>query len=153
MYYNMGEINNSMINSIYDKTNAAKYDASLSHYPMPVDIALPIFRWGQQIRNGQVIQLLNKINASHFENDSNFIFVTTSRVLARRSCFKAGYYFMEKDEIKLESVSQQELLSMATEIKKNAAKKIPLVIFYELDSTNLVQYEKDIYKKVLGTIN
>ena len=60
---------------------------------------------------------------------------------------------MEKDEIKLESVSQQELLSMAAEIKKNAAKKFPIVIFYELDSTNLVQYEKDIYKKVLGTIN
>jgi len=153
MYYNMGEINNSPINSIYDKTNAARYNASLSRYPLPIDIALPIFCWGQQLRNNQVIQLLNKISASHFRNDSNFVFVTASRLLVRHSCFKAGYYFMENDEIKLESVSRQELIFMSAQIKKYAQKKFSHVIFYDLDSTNLVQYEKDIYKKILRTIN
>jgi hypothetical protein len=153
MYYNMGEINSSPSNSIYDKTNAARYNASLSGYPLPIDIALPIFSWGQQIRNNHVIQLLNKISGSHFQNDSNFVFVNASRLLARHSCFKAGYYFVENDEIKLESVSQDELLFMSAQIKKYALKKFSHVIFYDLDSTNLVQYEKNIYKKIRRTIN
>jgi hypothetical protein len=153
MYYNMGEINSSPVNSIYDKTNAARYNASLAGYPLPIDIALPIFSWGQQIRNNQVIQLLNKISASHFQNDSNFVFVDSSRLQVMHSCFKAGYYFTENDEIKLESVSLDELLVMSAQLKKYARKKFSQVIFYDLDSTNLVQYEKDIYKKILRTIN
>ena len=153
MYYNMGEINSGPINSIYDKTNAAMYNASLSRYPLPIDIALPIFSWGQQIRDNKVIQLLNKISASHFQDDSNFVFVNPFRLLVRHSCFKAGYYFMENDEVKLESVSQDELIFMSAQIKKYARKKFSHVIFYDLDSTNLVQYEKDIYKEILRTVN
>lgn len=153
MYYNMGEINSSNTNSVYDKTIASKYNPSLSHYPLVLDVALPIFAWGQQIRDGRVVGLLNKINESHFANDSNFISLDKNRLQLKHACFKAGYYFQERDEVKLESITEEALLDMAGEINKYLKNKPHTVIFYDLDSINIVRYEKDVYKKVLDNLN
>lgn len=153
MYYNMGEINPGNQNSVYDKTIAAKYNSSLAHYPLLLDVALPIFAWGQQIREGRVIGLLNKVNESHFVNNSNFIFTGNNRLQTVHACFKAGYYFREKDEVKIEAVNEAELLDMTKEINKYLEFSPHTIIFYDLDSINMVRYEKGIYKKVLGGFN
>jgi hypothetical protein len=153
MYYNMGEINPGEQNSVYDKSTAAKYDPSLQQYPLPLDVALPVFAWAQQIRDGRVAALLNKVNESHFAKDANFIFISNSRLRAVHPCFKAGYYFRENDEVKLESVSGQELLGMPEEINKYLKKSPRAVIFYDLDSINMVRYEKDIYQKIVDVFN
>ncbi len=153
MYYNMGEINAGNKNSIYDKAIAAKYNPSLAHYPLPLDVALPIFAWGQQLRDGLVVGLLNKINADHFTDDSNFVFISANRLQVKHACFKAGYYFQEKDEVKLEAVSKDELLDMATEINKYLKNPPQTIIFYDLDSINVVRYEKDVYKEILDQFN
>lgn len=153
MYYNMGEINAGNKNSVYDKAIAAKYNPSLANYPLVLDVALPIFAWGQQIRNGLVVGLLNKINESHFSNDSNFVFLNKNRLLVKRACFKAGYYFQEKDEVKLESITEEELAGMAKEINKYVKVPPHTIIFYDLDSINMTRYEKGIYKKVLDGFN
>jgi hypothetical protein len=87
MYYNMGEIGAGTTNSIYEKPIASKYIVSLKSYPLALDVALPIFSWAQQIREGKVIHLLNKMNFSHFENDSNFTFIQANRVLVKHACF------------------------------------------------------------------
>jgi hypothetical protein len=40
-------------------------------------------------------------------------------------------------------------MNMAAELDDKAGNKIRDFLFYDLDSANLVQYEKDIFKKVL----
>ena len=70
-----------------------------------------------------------------------------------RSGFKGGYYFREGDEIKIEQVSTADLLEMADDIKQNSKGTISDLIFYDLDSVNLIQYEKDIFKKISGAVN
>ena len=149
MYYNMGNIDAGPQNSIYEKSIAAKYNSSISSYPITLDVALPIFSWGLQIRDGKVRQLLNKIYFTHFENDSNFSIIKKNWYRVHRACFKAGYYFAENDVIKIENIAQQTLLDMANELDDKAGSKIRDFIFYDLDSANLAQYEKDIFKKVL----
>ncbi len=72
MFYNMGEINAGTGNSVYDKEIAKKYSPSIKSYPLELDLALPIFSWGLQLRAGRVIQLLNKMRFLQFETDSNF---------------------------------------------------------------------------------
>jgi hypothetical protein len=153
MYYNMGEINAGNKNSVYDKAIAAKYNPSLVDYPLVLDVALPIFAWAQQIRDGQVVGLLNKINGGHFADDSNFTVLGKNRLLVKHAGFKAGYYFREKDEVKLESVSEGELLGMVKEINKYLPMNPRTIIFYDLDSINTTRYEKGIYKKVLDGFN
>lgn len=153
MYYNMGNITGYNNNSIYESSIANKYNSYLRTYPLALDIALPVYSWGQTIREGKVVALLNKINFGHFKNDSNFIKMSNSRYLTKHACFKAGYYFKEKDEIKLEHVPAADLLEITKKINQYTNHKIGKLIFYDLDSTNLVQYEEDVFKKVLNNLD
>ncbi len=150
MYYNMGAINGDNNNSIYEKSVANRYNSYISSYHLPLDVALPVFSWGLHLRNGRVIDLLNKINVTPFETDSNFTILTSNRYQAKHACFKAGYYFQQGDEIKNEHVSAEDLIEITTQINKNTNHRIGKLIFYDLDSTNLIQYETDIIKKVLA---
>jgi hypothetical protein len=153
MYYNMGAITGDNNNSLYEKAVANRYNSYIRSYPLPLDVALPVFSWGLQIREGRVVELLNKINFPQFENDSNFIKVSIDRYQAKHACFKAGYYFREKDEIKQEHVPADDLLHITKQINQHTNNRINKLIFYDLDSTNLVQYEKDILEKVRNNIH
>jgi hypothetical protein len=152
MYYNMGAITGDNNNSIYDRAVANRYNSYVRSYPLPLDVALPVFSWGLTIRDGKVVELLNKIDFTQFENDSNFIprglGINKNRYLAKHACFKAGYYFRERDEIKQEHVSADDLLEITDQINKYSNHRIGKLIFYDLDSTNLIQYEKDFLEKV-----
>ncbi len=152
MHYNMGDINTSDNNSIYEKKNAEKYIYHLKTYPLKTDIALPIFAWGIQIRNNQVVELLNKININEFKTDTNFILLKSQRLKAKRSFFKASYYFVSGDEIKIEEISENDLLEMSESIKNNTNNNINKIIFYDLDSVNFKRYDEKIFEKVLDNI-
>jgi len=153
MYYNMGEINSTEINSVYDKNTASRYVQSLKTYPLKLDIALPIFSWSMLIREGRVVKLLNKMNFSHFENDSNFTLVKRNFFETKHACFHGGYYFKGNDIVKIESVQENELLEIAEQINKYSNKKIGNIIFYDLDKANLGLYEKNIFREVSNHIN
>lgn len=153
MYYNMGAINGDNNNSIYEKSIADKYNSYIRSYPLPLDIALPVFSWGLTIRDGKVAALLNKINFTQFENDSNFIKVSSDRYQVKHACFKSGYYFKENDQIKQEHVPASDLQDIIKQINKYTNHKIGKLIFYDLDSTNLVQYDKDVFEKALNSLN
>lgn len=114
---------------------------------------MPIFSWGLKISNGKVVQLLNKINFSHFKNDSNFISTKNNRFLVKHACFKGGYYFRENDEVKIEHISAQDLLEITEQINHHSGSKTRNLIFYDLDSTNLIHYEKNIFKEILDNTN
>jgi hypothetical protein len=153
MFYNMGDIAAGTANSIYDKSIAAKYIPALEHYPMPLDIALPIFAWGLQVREGRVIKLLNKMNFLHFENDSNFTVLPQKRFAVKYACFHGGYYFKENDLVKTEHVTEEDLLQMADQINQHTNHRIRNLIFYDLDKENLALYEKNIFCKILDRIH
>jgi hypothetical protein len=152
MFYNMGDIDGGAGNSIYDPAIAARYISSLAVYPMDLDIALPIFSWGMQVRNGQVIKLLNKVNFHHFQQDSNFITTATNRYQAKTSCFSGGSYFRQGDIVKIEHIDAGQLYRMAKDIRRYSNHRLHEAIFFDLDTTNLVLYDKDVFKKTLDNL-
>jgi hypothetical protein len=149
MYYNMNDITPGSKNSIYDKNTANKYLNTLRSYPLPLDIALPIFTWGIQSRDNKVVGLLNKINENELIVDSCFLFNGPFNFTAKHACFKSGYYFQQGDKIKIEYVKEEELLQIADDIKTNLSSWPPEIIFYDLDSLNLTRYDQSIFQKVL----
>ena len=153
MYYNMGEINAGGENSIYERAVAHRYIPSLKTYPLSLDIALPLFTWGMQVREGHVIRLLNKMNFLHFQNDPNFERTDSNRYRARTACFSGGYYFMEDDLVKIEHVTGSGLEDIIADINQHTNHRIGNIIFYDLDEKNLILYEKDVFKKVLDHLN
>lgn len=153
MFYNMGQIDPSNNNSIYTENTAISYLGKLKEYPLPLDVALPIFSWGIQIREGKVIHLLNKMNAGHFNKDSCFQLIREDRFKAIKSCFKGGYYFLQNDEIKIEAIRPDDLKSMAKLINKNSKQTIHQILFYDLDSFNLKNYETNVYEQTANLFN
>ena len=150
MYYNMGKIDADSLNSIYDKNIADKYLSSLKNYPLDLDVALPIFSWGMQIRNNKVINLISKINIKSLESDSNYSAQANHFFLVKQSNIKFGNYFKENDRIKIEFVSFNHLKEMANDLSHMMRKKPRNIIFYDLDSTNLKNYDDENFKKIIN---
>jgi len=148
MYYNMGEINPGPGSSIYENSIAEKYNTSIGSYPLQLAAALPIFSWGLQISDGRVVKLLSKLNFHDFENDSNFIETKKGWFTVRNSLFKKGYYFKEKDIVKLEHVPQYDLLDIINQLNKHSSNRIDKLIFFDLDKTNLSFYDKDLFREI-----
>ncbi len=153
MFYNMGKISGDTLNSIYSKEITEKYISYLENYPLPLTIALPIFGWGIQSREGHVINLLNKMTYQDFISDTNFIKQTTTIFKVKNYCFKGGYYFIKNDVVKLETVSENQLIEMAETINDNIKQKPAEIIFYDLDTINLNRYDKNIFKKTTTIFN
>jgi hypothetical protein len=74
MFYNVGQINADLHenNSIYNEKDAGRYIEFAKHYPLPLDIALPLFSWSILIRDGRVIQVYGNISRDDLKENPNF---------------------------------------------------------------------------------
>ena len=149
MYYNMGKIAPDSLNSIYDRNNANRYLMSLKKYPLPIDLALPIYSWAIHIRDGKVIGLKNKINTSIFQKDANFILTNNNGLKVTKSNYKNGSFYKKDDLLKLERISKNDLLEMANDLEDHLKATPKEIIFYDLDEFNIKNYEKDLFKQII----
>lgn len=148
MYYNMGKIAPDSLNSIYDKNLADNYLKSIKQYPLKLNVALPIFSWAVHIRNGRVIGLKNKMDSNDLKSDNNFEEKTSNNFHVVNSNYKNSTFYKKDDILKLELISQENLLEMATDLNENFINNPQEIIYYDLDQFNIQHYEKDIFTKV-----
>lgn len=151
MYYNMGRIAADASNAIYERAIATQYTERLGAYPLPLQVALPIFSWGIHIRNHTAIGLLNKTDATLFEQDTahyrqlspNLFDVTKNVIIMHR-------YLEKGDQIKIEAVDADDLLGMANDLHDVLAQPPHEIIFYDLDDFNLTRYQdaNALFKKI-----
>lgn len=147
MYYNMGTISADESNSIYSQKVAKNYVRSLQNYKLPLNIALPIFSWGVQVRDNQIVNLiggmrLKDLKKSHFEK------ISEKRYKVVKDVVYQGRYLAQNDEIKLEDVSASQLKEMMSDIKNNRSQKPNEIILYDLNENNLNAYEKEDFKNI-----
>lgn len=148
MYYNMGKIEVDSLNSIYDKQIASNYIKSLEHYPLPMDVALPIFSNGIHIRSNRVIGLKSKLSKQELEKDTNFVNISNNFYKALNSNYKRGVYYKKGDFIKIENITGEQLLEMADDLSQALKQQPKEIIFYDLDERNLNHYDKEIFEKI-----
>lgn len=149
MYYNMGKIASDSLNSIYDRNIAKRYLASLKNYPLPINIALPMYSWGIHIRDGKIIGLRNKIDVNNLKNNSSFVLTNKNWFSLKKATFQNGIYYKEKDQLKIETISESDLFEMGNDLKKHTNQNPKEIIFYDLDEFNLKNYDAAIFKKVI----
>ncbi len=147
MYYNMGKIAADNSNSIYDRKIAEQYLSKFSDYPLPLKVALPIFSWAVQIRTNKVVGLSAKIT-QHDLTLNDFEKISKNLFRAKRSHYLKGSLLNKDDLLKIEKVSAEDLSDMASGLKKNLKESPSEIIFFDLNETNIKQYEKSIYKKI-----
>lgn len=170
MYYNVGELANwETTNSILDLEIAAHYLPATSdlkrgnHYPLHLDVALPIFRWGIVFRNEELVYLVNDMSVEALSDTTRFEQLSVSRFRVKNSTYLSGYYLYKGDLIRLESVSPALLKNAATQLAPLVHAASPqlvsdqpkecIVSFYHLDATTLSSYQLDELKGVLDLLS
>jgi hypothetical protein len=142
MFYNMGDLDNpNTQNSILDLNTAKSYVSYCKNYPLPLDVALPIFQWGVVLRDGKVVQLLNAVSANDLQDIERFAKVGEQKYSVLESTYLHGFYCYEGDDIRLEDASQASLEAAATLLNGYLpASKDRKICFYHLDATILQAY-------------
>ncbi len=136
MFYNMGKIQSgSSPNSIFNKKDALKYVPAIENYSLPLDVALPLFTWTVQSRDGKVIALLK----GEIRSDSSFLV--------------NGNYIMQGDELKIEKSDHALCLQAAELLIKYLNEEPRRVVIFDLDSNTInTSHEKDL-EKIYRTFN
>ncbi len=151
MYYNMGSIASDSLNSIYDRSIASKYIGALKDYPLELNYALPIYSWLIHIRNGKVIRMISRIRFDDIGDNKVFNYKGNNIFIVENDGEYFGQYFKKGDEVKIESITSNQLLEMKNDLQKVNGSLPSEIILYDLNSKNLNFYEKEIFEKLIDS--
>ncbi len=142
MCYNLGKIKDSNTrNSILDITEMKQY-FSAKAYPLPLDIALPVFGWFAWFRQGQYKGIVHEhqnfvADTTLFKkHKDNSYAITVDTVIADN-------YYRQGDEFRYEQPSDADVQAAAD----IAAKHVPgygTISFFDWNDYSIVTYEKAI---------
>ena len=144
MYYNMSKIDDiRTTNSILDNSEGEKYLTNYNPYPIPLDIALPIFEWSVLFQKNKLTAIFTDIMAENIGNMAIFRPSKDNRFVFDRDTVIRNIFVRKGDLLRLESINFTSL-SRAGE---NCADIIPEaqpsvnVTLFSLDSTQLTKYD------------
>ena len=142
MFYNMGRLDEAREKSaIYNAGDAERYVESLDGYPLPMDVALPIFGWGVHWRDGRVINLMAKLDPRQLAALPAMRAVSSCTFVADQATFVDGYYMQQGDSVIVDVVTptiarEASDLLMAHFHPRGAF----AVALFDLDERNLADY-------------
>lgn len=153
MVYNMGNVESwETENSIIDADIAAQFLTEVQAYPLPLDIALPLFKWGCVYRDGQLVQLFYDLSKDDLSDTLRFELISEGKFLTKKNTFLNGFYLNKNDQLRLEEVSITELRDVARLLRPFADCCNTIVAFYHLDSSIVRNYNSSILKSVLEVL-
>ncbi len=152
MCYNMGNLKDPATrNSILETAELKKYTGNLSSYPLPLDIALPLFDWKVLYRNNIYTGLVQNLPAAAFSN--SFCKRSGNRYDILKDTLLAGYDLKKGDLIRDEQSNLQEILSTANEISSQLKNTRLRVSLYHLDSLILSKYPTHELESIYNSLH
>lgn len=153
MYYNMGEVQKiTTVNSILDNTIGAKYLSKLADYPLPLDIALPLFQWGVLFRKDKMIKLLNQLSTTELVDAQRFTQINKNHWEVIKSTYLNGVYLYKGDKIRLEKSELTDLKKAAELLQKYLKIDTRSIVFYHLDSTVLHHFKVEDLAAIINQL-
>jgi len=151
MFYNMGRIGaGEGPMSIYNSAAAHRYTASIAAYPLPLDLALPVFGWTIHSRQGRVLELLTEIGESDLHGSGDFTPLSPGRYRSARSLFFRGAYLRQGDELRVETVTPElalEAARLAADALKPSGGPITVALF-DLNERSMGRFGPEDYEKI-----
>ncbi len=152
MCYNMGNLTNSETdNSILETSELQKYIGNLQHYPLPLDVAFPLFDWKVLFRNGNFKSLINNLQDSLLSKD---IFSKNgNRYLVLKDTILDGYEFKKDDLLRNEKPDYRQILKASAMIGEKLANKNLRVSLYHLDTLTLKKYTTNEMENIFDAMH
>lgn len=152
MCYNMGNLKNpDTKNSILETEELMKYTGNLSQYPLPLDIAFPLFNWKVLYRNNIYAGLIQGLPDEVFNN--SFCIKTANRYQVLKDTLLAGYDLQKGDMVRDEQSDIKQVLSTAKEINRHLKNTVLRVSLYHLDSVILSKYSTHELESIYNSLH
>ena len=157
MFYNMGKFSaDADARMIFDAESAAKYLARVDDYPLPLDVALPVWSWTVHTRDELVVGLLQSTDPAELPALDFLRAEGTARFVATRDAFLHGELLREGDVLKVEVTGPTETLGAAAMIAPHLAATTPgharTITLFDLSERNLARHGTDQLEKVFRAI-
>lgn len=151
MCYNMGDLRKpGDHNSILDENTMKSYigDDRVATYPVPLDIALPLFDWTVLFKDGRYNGILRSIGDAALRDTA--LFAPSGKYLytVRKDSLVNGYPLKAGNLLRRETSDPATLESVARLVARQRQDYNPVVIFYHLDSVTLHNYPLDELQKI-----
>lgn len=152
MCYNTGELTDwATENSILDSVSLKKYlRGSVGKYPLPLDVALPVFGWGVVFRGGDFFKIINGLERTQLIDNQRFTAIASNRFSIKKETILNGIYLHPGDLIRLEKPSSELVLMATQELRRLGSpnSKDPTVGFYHLDSAAIGGFSDAFFRTV-----
>jgi len=145
MFYNMGKFSaDPDARAIFDAASAELYLERVASYPLPLDVALPIWAWTVQLRDDRAVGLLQSTDPDELPAIDFLSRVGPDRFVATRTAFLHGTLLREGDMLKIERMGAAETRAAADMIAPHLA-SIPTrtVSLFDLSERNLTRHGLD----------
>lgn len=146
MFYNMGTFGaDPAARAIFDPASAARYLARVPEYPLPLDVALPIWSWVVHLRDDRVVGLLQSTDPDELAALPFLARAAPDRHVVTRSAFLHGTLLREGDVLKLEVTGPAEALAAARQIAPHLGSLLGpgsrrAVSLFDLSERNLARH-------------
>lgn len=152
MFYNMGKFSaDPETRMIFDAPSAAKYLARVDDYPLPLDVALPIWSWTVHVRDDLVVGLMQSTDPAELPGLDFLAADGPDRFVATRSAFLHGTLLREGDVLKIEVTGPAETLAAARMIGPHLSSPHTVTLF-DLSERNLTRHGTDQLDTVFRAI-
>jgi hypothetical protein len=133
MCYNMGNLKHPEVkNSIIELNELKKYTNNLNTYPLPLDIALPVFSWYVWFHGIEYRGLIH-----NFPDEEK-----QQKILFEKDTTINGYNFKKDDWLRYENSNAKEVIEAGKHLGKKLGSKTVNVILYHLDENNFDNYKE-----------
>lgn len=146
MFYNMGKFSpDPEARAIFDPVAADRYLARIGDYPLPLDVALPIWSWTVQLRDDRVVDLLQSTDPAELPGLPFLAPAGADRFVATRTAFLHGTLIEEGDVLKIEVTGPAETATAAAMLAPHLARTPPAgpartLSLFDLSERNLQRH-------------
>lgn len=125
-------------NSILDLTELGKYLVGADEYPVPLDLALPIYSAALVVQNNQFVGI------HYFNNESlkkSFVLAKEPWYFSKVDTVINNFYLRKGDKVKLETISAERIREALKVIRKNVTFKHGMTLsLFHLQENQVQQY-------------
>ena len=154
MFYNMGTFSaDPEARVIFDADSASKYVERISTYPLPLDVALPIWSWVLQVRDGRVVDLLQSTDPAELPA-LDFLRADGDHFVATRTAFLHGVLLREGDVLKVEVTGPAEARLAADMVARHLppVESPRTVTLFDLSEKNLARYGTQALAEIYSSV-
>lgn len=123
-------------------------------YPLPIDIALPIYSWAAMYKYGEFCELNGGMDEDMIANNTlTFASIGLHRYRFLRDTLLANTYYRAGDELRIDQVSPNELRAIAAVVRQNISiNSSTRVAFFSWDKLYLNRYGTQFLDSLYNTL-